>query len=141
MSPDTIVRLLVPLGLLVLCLASVEAGKKDLLFLNFNEDDAESEARNVRAEARKHFFKAQDAMEKLLEAEQHDDVDGYDENLLKMRSENEIWQELGTQYDQLRDLVEAKIRHGAPDIDGFEKRTNKGVLASLVDLATGRVQA
>lgn len=107
---------------------------------DYDSEKSPTDARNLRAAARYHWSLANNAQNKMLEAVRVDDVDGYEKWLEVMREEDEKWQEKATEYDQIRDILEAKIRNGELEIQNFQQRYEKGTLASIVDHLTGRAR-
>lgn len=129
------------LGLL-LCHNLIEArlGSNFIFTTDFDAESSPTEARNIRASARYHWYEANKAQNQMLKAENDDDIDGYEKWLEVMREEDEKWQAKVAEYDQLRDILEAKIRTGELEIEGFNQRYEKGAVASIVDHLTFRAR-
>lgn len=94
----------------------------------------------MRAAARYHRMKADEAQNKLFYAENNDDVDEYEKWLAVMREEDRKLHEAAEKYEEVRDYLEAKIWQGELIIEGFEKRYAKGTLASIFDHITMRAK-
>lgn len=103
-----------------------------------DESNTPSIARNVRASARYHYMKANQAQNNMYKAENDDDVDEYEKWLQIMREED---QKLGidaAKYEELRDYLEAKIWTGELVIKNFQMLHEKGDMASILDHLTFR---
>lgn len=127
---------------LSLCFVLTQAipGSDLLIRSSLDPDASPTVARNIRAAARYHLSLANKATNLKLKAENDDDVDAYEEQLDIMRREDEKWQAEAAKYDQLRDILEAKIRTGELIIKGFNNKYEKGSVASIVDLVTFRAK-
>lgn len=110
------------------------------LFSEFESESNPHTARNLRASARYHYTRANEAQNMMFQAENDDDVDGYEKWLQIMREEDEKMHRDGNKYEELRDYLEAKIRMGELHIEGFENRYDKDTLSSIVDLLTFRAK-
>lgn len=132
-------RIIVIFYLTVFVLAgSFSTGLK--IFGGSENDLTASAARNIRADARYYFTKANDAMDKMFKAEEEDDVDNYAKYLDEMRSYDKKLIDASTRYEQLRDYLEAKIWQGAIVIEGFDLLYEKGTWESILDHLTFRVR-
>jgi len=105
-----------------------------------SHDFSPTMARNVRAEARYHFMMANNAQEKMFQAENNDDVDAYEKWLNVMREEDRKLNQAATKYEEIRDYLEAKIWCGELEIKGFNKKYEKGTMASIFDHLTLRAK-
>ena len=107
-----------------------------------SDDVRATEARNVRVQVKYHYELANDYQDRMLEAEDKDDVEKYEKYLSKMRIEDEKWLALEAKYNAMRDQIELRIREsrGQMHIQGFEMSTNKGKVASIFDHVFGKVQ-
>lgn len=104
------------------------------------EDLTASRARDLRAEARYHLTKANEAMDKMFEAEEANNVDDYADHLQEMRREDMLLVEASNKYDNLRDYLEAKIWQGKIKIENFNLIYEKSTGESILDHLLFRVQ-
>lgn len=84
---------------LALCLAVLMSGVR-------SEGEIErslAEGRKLRAEAQKHFKKANDAQYNLYEAEYQKDVDAYENYLQTLRDENDKFLRAAGRYEDVRE--------------------------------------
>lgn len=107
---------------------------------DFNSDWDATTARNLRSECRLRYFKANEAQNKMFEMENNDDVNGYEKWLEIMREEDRKLAECSAKYEEVRDYLESMIWKGELIIEGFERRYEKGTIASIVDHLTGRAK-
>lgn len=99
-----------------------------------------SEARNLRADARYHFTKANEAMDKMFDAEANGDVDEYEKWLQVMRREDQKLLSASSEYEKLRDYLEARIWQGKIVIANFDKLYEKSTAQSIMDHLTFRAE-
>lgn len=96
-------------------------------------DPTPAMVRDVRAEARYHFKKANLAQENMYNAERLGDVDMYETNRNIMRQEDLKMIIAGEKYEEMRDSLEAQIWSGQLEIEGFDKVYEKSTASSILD--------
>lgn len=110
------------------------------IFGGTENDLTATAGRNLRADARYYFTKANEAMDNMFRAEEDDDVDSYVKHLEDMRSYDKKLIDASTRYEQLRDFLEAKIWQGQLVIEGFDLLYEKTNWNSILDHLTFRVK-
>lgn len=101
------------------------------------EELTPSAARNFRAAAKFHYGRANDAQNKMLNADTNDDIDDYVLWRNTMRKEDlKMWKNIH-KYEELRDYLEAMIWDNG-EIKGFQKTYEKSTAASIVDHLLGK---
>lgn len=126
-------------ALLIACVAA-ETCAFQILGIGTDDHLSPTEARNLRAKARFHFSKANEAQAKMFDAEDKDDVDGYEKWLQVMREHDDKMNEAAAKYEELRDYLEAKIWAGELEIKGFDRIYEKSSLSSIMDHLTFRAK-
>jgi len=107
------------------------------ILTDFLKDDWDAtSARNLRAECRALFAKANSAQNQMFIMENEDNVNGYEQWLDKMRKYDRKLAECSAKYEEVRDYLESKIWKNELRIEGFQKRCEKGTLASFFDHIT-----
>lgn len=127
---------------LTICIL-VLADKFDCFGLRVIGNESEmtpSKGRNLRAEARYHFMKANDAMDKMFAAEENNDVEEYAKWLSEMRKEDIRLIEASDRYEKLRDYLEARIWQGKMNIENFKMLYEKSTFDSILDHLTFRAE-